>query len=387
MRFAPTDDQTAFRDAVRDLLANQSDPAHVRWWWDGGPAALADSPVWRSLHEMGVVTALVPEARGGMGMGLVDVAGVLEEAGAAALPEPLVETAVVALPLLCAALDGAADTAGSTGASDPGAASSPVAEAEAGAVGEVLEAVLGGTAGLALAMGGSIMTAPQLAAGVIGVEPEAGGVRRLVLVPAAALEELVEEPSVDGARHLGRVRWGADAVVELATGDDADALIGAARHRGAVASALVLVGLADRMMAMTVDYVAERRQFGVPVGSFQAVKHHLADAALRLELAKPVVRHAAAVLSGVPVDPEHPLAGEPAVAASMAKAAASDAARVVADKALQCHGAIGYTVEHDLHLYLKRTWALSEAWGSAAWHRERIARRLLDGAAHPVADG
>ena len=90
------------------------------------------------------------------------------------------------------------------------------------------------------------------------------------------------------------------------------------------------------------------------------------------------MRHAAAIASGVAADPAHPVPAEPAVAASMAKAAASDAAQVVAAQALQCHGAIGYTVEYELHLYLKRTWALAEAWGSAAWHRELLARRLLD---------
>src|SRR5690606_32947182 len=115
-------------------------------------------------------------------------------------------------------------------------------------------------------------------------------------------------------------------------------------------------------------YVTERTQFGVPVGSFQAVKHHLADALKELAFARPAVQRAA-----------HSLAvGAPTRArdVSMAKAMASDAAWFVGRQALQCHGAIGYTVEHDLHLYMKRTWALAKAWGDPAWHRDRVGRAI-----------
>jgi len=120
---------------------------------------------------------------------------------------------------------------------------------------------------------------------------------------------------------------------------------------------------------MTVEYVKERHQFGVPVGSFQAVKHHLANVALRLEFARPVVMGAAWSLS---VD-----APPASRDASMAKALASDAARFAARIALQCHGAIGYTREHDLHLYLSRVWALAAAWGDAASHRRRVADAVI----------
>ena len=131
--------------------------------------------------------------------------------------------------------------------------------------------------------------------------------------------------------------------------------------RLALGAAAQLVGLGQRMLDMTVDYVKQREQFGVPIGSFQAVKHHLADALKELAFARPAVRRAAAD-HGSPRD------------MSMAKAMASDAARFSGRQALQCHGAIGYTVEHDLHRYLKRTWALARTHGDAAWHRERIAR-------------
>jgi alkylation response protein AidB-like acyl-CoA dehydrogenase len=122
------------------------------------------------------------------------------------------------------------------------------------------------------------------------------------------------------------------------------------------------------MLDMTVEYVKERQQFGAPVGSFQAVKHHLANALKELAFARPAVWRAASSLS----------TGAPTAArdVSMAKALASEAASVVARHALQCHGAIGYTVEYDLHIYLKRTWRLARTHGDAAWHRARIAKEL-----------
>jgi alkylation response protein AidB-like acyl-CoA dehydrogenase len=142
--------------------------------------------------------------------------------------------------------------------------------------------------------------------------------------------------------------------LEAVMGDDADRL--------ALGAAAQLVGLGRRMLDMTVDHVKQREQFGVPIGSFQAVKHHLADALKELAFARPAVWRAATTMAGVDV--------------SMAKAMASDAASTTARHALQCHGAIGYTVEHDLHRYLKRTWILARRHGDAAWHRERIAGHL-----------
>jgi alkylation response protein AidB-like acyl-CoA dehydrogenase len=141
-----------------------------------------------------------------------------------------------------------------------------------------------------------------------------------------------------------------------------------ALDRAAMGAAAQLVGLAQRCLDLAVAYVKERRQFGVSIGSFQAVKHHLATALMELEFARPAVYRAAHSLS---VD-----APERSRDASMAKAMAGDAARVVARAALQCHGAIGYTVEYDLHLYLKRIHALARQWGDSAWHRDRVGEAL-----------
>ena len=139
--------------------------------------------------------------------------------------------------------------------------------------------------------------------------------------------------------------------------------------RGTVAVAAQLIGLARRMLADTVDYAKIREQFGRPIGSFQAVQHRLADATVELELAAPLVYRAAWC-----VEHEH---ADQAIAVSMAKERASDAAMTASQAALQVHGAIGYSFECDLHLFMKRAWVLGAHFGSADWHRRRLAHLLL----------
>jgi hypothetical protein len=168
--------------------------------------------------------------------------------------------------------------------------------------------------------------------------------------------------TVDGSRHVGRVRFRGSG--ERVDGDGADVL-----DRAVLGTAAQLVGLAAAMIAMAVAYAIERRQFGVPIGSQQAVKHHLANAHLKVEYARPLVY--AAAWSVAEQEPDR------RVRVSMAKAYAGDAAYLASRTALQVHGAIGYAVEHDLHLFMKRSWALANQWGDARWHRERVAAAIL----------
>jgi hypothetical protein len=142
----------------------------------------------------------------------------------------------------------------------------------------------------------------------------------------------------------------------------------AAYLRGVVGTAALLVGLSRRMLDLTVGYVRQREQFGVPIGSFQAVKHALASALLSLRFARPAVLAAGWALASETADA--------ATYASAAKALASETALLVARTALQCHGAIGYTTEYDLHLFAKRAWATAPTWGSAEEHRRRIGTQL-----------
>jgi alkylation response protein AidB-like acyl-CoA dehydrogenase len=335
MRFAFTDDQLLFRDAVREVLAKECSPDVVRHAWESGSAHSVE--LWRALAELGVVGLTVPETDGGLGMKELDLVLLLEESGRAALPEPLLGTTAVAVPLLVES-------------------GHPVA-------GEWLPAIAGGDAIIAVALGRDLVLDVDVAAALVAYRDE-----RVVLVPAGALD-VVRQPSIDGSRHLFSVDWDDANATVLASEIEAQGLVQRALDRGALGAAAQLVGLAEQMLTVTVDYVRQREQFGVAIGSFQAVKHHLADALLAIEFAKPVAYRAAYEMTESPKDAS--------VAVSMAKSSASDAATLVARKALQCHGAIAYTVEYDLHMWMKRAWALAAAWGDARWHRRRVAASVL----------
>jgi alkylation response protein AidB-like acyl-CoA dehydrogenase len=328
MRFAFTSDQLAFRDAVRDLLTKQCPPEAVRAAWEPGPGY--DPDTWGHLAEMGVLGLLAPEGHGGLGLTEVDLVLILEESGRACLPGPLVEHAAVAVPTLAAAGPGRA--AEWTAAAAGGDLLVTVAEPGRRTVS------YGAEAGLVLVVDGDQLRAVE------------------------SVEVLREERSVDGSRRLAEIMGGTG--IPLAGAD-----VALLRARAAVGTAAQLCGLAGRMVEMTADYVKERHQFGLPIGSFQAVKHHLSNALIALEHARPAVYYAAwSLANGLP-DVERDCA--------YAKAVANEASDVAARVALQCHGAIGYTVEHDLQLWLKRAWCLQRAWGDTASCRRHVAGALL----------
>ena len=328
MRFAFTEQQTELRAAVGDLLAKECPAGVVRQAWTNDTGRT--ERVWKALAEMGVPGVLAPEATGGIGGDEVDLIGVLEETGRAALPEPIVETAAVAVPLLAEAGD---DRASPLVASGAGAAAIAPTDDLAVWADTVDLVILFDDTGVH-AVSGADMT-------------------------------IEGRHSVDGARRLFRV----DARLGDSTRVGGPEAAELAFDRGALGTAAQLLGLGRAMLDVTVEYAKERQQFGAPIGSFQAVKHHLADVRLALEFAAPLVYRAAWSIAERDA--------ERSVHVSMAKAQASDAAVLASRAALQCHGAIGYTTEHDLHLWMKRSWALAAAWGDAAWHRRRVGRAIL----------
>jgi alkylation response protein AidB-like acyl-CoA dehydrogenase len=321
VRFAFSDEQIAFRDAVRGFLEKECPPKVVRDAWTNADGR---SGVWDGLAEMGVVGVSHPDVAGGLGVDEIAVTLILEEAGRFALPEPIVEHTAVALPL--------------------------VAEHHPDAVSDSSLFVAGGP-----------LVPYAASATALLLERD----RQLYLVDRAAAV-LTPHASVDGTRRLCAVKWDRSDAAEVGGADDA----ALAFDRGALGVAAQLVGLARHMLDTTVEYAQARHQFGVPIGSFQAVKHHLADVALALEFARPLVYRAAWSLAKRDADRS--------VHVSMAKARASDAALHAGRVALQVHGAIGYTTEYDLHLWLKRAWALAASWGDAAWHDELVGRAILD---------
>jgi alkylation response protein AidB-like acyl-CoA dehydrogenase len=198
----------------------------------------------------------------------------------------------------------------------------------------------------------------------------ARGEDELHAVPAADAR-LVAEPANDPSQRLSSVVWTPAPATCAARGERARALLDAALDRGALAAAAQLVGAAERCLELAAAYAGQREQFGRPIGSFQAVKHQLADAKVRLEYARPAVWRAAwSVANGHPRRALH---------VSQAKVQAGLAAQRAARSALQVHGAIGYTWEQDLHLWLRRCWSLELAWGSGAFHLARAAGPVLAG--------
>jgi alkylation response protein AidB-like acyl-CoA dehydrogenase len=189
-------------------------------------------------------------------------------------------------------------------------------------------------------------------------------VASLALVPGGLLRtdgaSLTAVDAIDGGRRLFTV----DGPVEPYDYDEALAF-----DRGALAAAAYLVGLSARMIDVAAEYARQREQYGRPIGVNQAVKHLLADALLKVEFAKPAVYRAAwSVAEGEPTRARD---------VSMAKAFASDAAYRSSRSAMQVHGAIGYTWEADLQLWMKKAWALQRAWGDATFHRRRVAKAVL----------
>lgn len=345
MQFAFDERQDEFRAQLRALAEKLCPPAELRAAWESPTGWSADR--WRALSELGVTGLTVPEAHDGLGLGFVDLVLLLEEAGRSGLPEPLLDTVAVGVPLLATA------------------AGSP-AEALAA---QWLPRVAAGDAALGVADparphlvgAGTQLLLVWRHGTLVALSPEAARVR--------------ERRSVDRSRHLWEIDLsGAEGTV-VADGELADGLARETADRGAVAAGAVLVGVADRLITMAAAYAKERAQFGKPIGSFQAVKHHLAGAFVRLEFARPVVYRAAWSLDQ----------GEPTITrdASMAKAMASDAATLAARVALQVHGAIGYTWEHDLHLWMTRAWSLAASWGDAAWHRAQVLEHLAGSTTHP----
>ena len=334
MRFAFTDEQRLFGDSVRALLDKECSPDVVRARWDGD----SSSRLWAGLVGLGVVGLTVPEARGGLGLGEVELVLPLEETGRAVAPVPIVETTAVGAPLLRDLPD-------------------PSSE-------QWLSAVAAGDAILTVGHERSPFVSDADVSDLLllqhGDEVHAVERDRVALVP---------EPSVDRARRLFTVEWDPEPSTALADGDAGREAWAVAFDRGALAVAAQLVGIAQHMLDVTVDYACERQQFGQPIGGFQAVKHQLADVALRIEFTRPAVYRAAwSVAHGV---------AERSRDVSMAKAYASDTASLAARTALQVHGAIGYTVEYDLHMWMKRAWALAAVWGDAEWHRSRVADAVI----------
>jgi len=328
MNFDFTDDQQAIKRTAKDLLARRFRPETMR---ELAEAGRYEDAHWSELSELGWAGIFIGEEHGGQGLGAVELAILCEELGYALAPVPFLSNAAAGLALMHAGSDDLRERW------LPGIASG---EAR-GAVG-----VLRDEAALV----------PDGDSAAVVVLLDAGGGSGAVHAASACEIEPVE--TIDATRRFARVRPGAhgDPLVDAPQGWD----------RIAVAVSAELVGISQRVLEMTVGYARERKQFERPIGAYQAVSHRCADMLRETESARSTTLWAAWAAGA---EPETlPLA------AAMAKALASDAGWSVTSSSLQVHGGIGFTWEHDLHFFLKRAKVDGALFGSAAEHRERVAR-------------
>jgi alkylation response protein AidB-like acyl-CoA dehydrogenase len=336
MDFRFTEDQLAFRDAVRDFLDGECTPARIRSLMDTEDSGARQFR--ENLAELGLNGLVLAEDHGGLGMDELDAVLAAEEIGRAAVPGALFDGIAVAAPLLA---DAAPDLAA-----------------------EWLPKVAAGKATIAI---GHHINPAVLDSGIADLLLLAGD-GALYAAPASSVT-LSDTPSIDPGRRVSRVDWTPSGAFKIAEGARCETLCAQALDRGALYAAADLLGATGRMLDMAVEYAKNREQFGRPIGSFQAVKHLLADVQVKLTFARPVVYYAAYAMA-------HDLPGK-SVRVSHAKAAAADAALLGARRALQVHGAMGYTWEYDLQIWMKRAWAQAQWWGTAAWHRGRVADAIL----------
>jgi alkylation response protein AidB-like acyl-CoA dehydrogenase len=340
MDFGLTDDQRDIQRTARDLLSERAKPERVR---EHAEADTTDGDLWRELSELGWPGIALAEEHGGQGLGRIELSILCEELGRTLAPVPFLPS-VLAATLI--------EQAGSSEQQErwlPGLASGELKGALGSSSDGTAELVIGATE-----------------AGVLVLLDEDGNAR----VVEAGEAEITPVASIDPTRSTGRVS-GAEDAGEALTGD-----VSAGVDRALVAISSELVGVCDRTLEMTVAYVKDRKQFGVPVGSYQAVSHRCAQMLLDTEKARSTAAFAAWAADAEPARlPE---------AAAMAKAAASDAGREVTASAIQAHGGIGFTWEADVHWLYKRAQLDAALLGGAKRHRARLAAILADHAGAPA---
>ena len=348
MDFELTEEQAALREVSRSMLAVSCPPQLVRALAAAGRDT--DDKLWQQGTEMGWTGLAVPEEHDGAGQGLVELCLVAEELGRAAAPGAFCDSALIAAAL---ARWGRPELARALAAGEVKAS-----WAQHGAVTGTVdggEVVLSGRATAVSAAA----TADWLA---VTAATDAG--RRLVLVDRAAAR-------VEPRRTLDETRRWYDVVldgVRAAVIVDDEAEIARLADACAVLVAADSLGVGERLLEMTVGYVKVREQFGRPLGSFQSVKHKVADMLTTLRGARAATYYAAMALDAD--------AADAAAAASVAKAFAGEGVAALAGEALQAHGGIGFTWEHDLHLYLRRAKVNEMLYGTAAEHYERLVSLL-----------
>ena len=359
MKFQLTDEQRALQDAVRSYLRDRFGPAQVRAVYEDPEGDGIPADLWKAIGEQGWLAVLVPEEHDGIGLGLLDASVIAREFGASTTPGPWLSTILAGEAIRLAG--------------SPEQQKSWLPRLAAGEIKAAVALVKPGSSPVpysapATAENGSLSGRLQLV--------EYADVADVLVVAATDGLYLVEPSAATFTRCDALDRTTRLFTVDLdgAAGEKLEnsspEVVQQVLDRAAVLVASDLVGIARKALTETVEYDKTRVQFGKPVGSFQAIKHDLADLHVAVTMAEHAATYAAfAVDSGRP---------DATLAVSIAKSKAADTARKATSDMIQYHGGIGYTWEHDAHFYFKRAKRLEYAYGDAAQHRERIAALLLD---------
>ena len=375
MNFGFNEEQELLRSTARKFFDNECASDTVRKLMDGPEGMTPD--LWKKIAEQGWTGLIFPDEHGGMGLGFVDLVVLMEEMGRAVVPGPFFSTVLLGGLAIREAGTDAQKKAWLPKISS-GEARATLAwmepSAELGARGITLTATAKG-AGFTLD-GTKLFVHDANTADVIvvaartasGKSPEEGVSVFLVPKGTPGLSVTLL-PTMDQTRKLCEVAFknievGADALMGQAGSGWAP--LARVLDRATVALCAEMCGGAQKVLEMTVEYAKIRQAFGRPIGSYQGVKHKAADMLVDVENSKSITYYAAwAMDEDVPEGP---------LAVSMAKAYVSDAYRRVAGAGIQLHGGIGFTREHDLHLYFKRAKGSEFTFGDATWHRERVAQ-------------
>jgi alkylation response protein AidB-like acyl-CoA dehydrogenase len=332
MNFIFTEEQTQFKDAIKSFLAEECAPASIRDGWQKNKSFNLER--WKNLIELGVLSSNLPEEKGGLGMDQVTLAMMVEEMGYAGLPEPVAEQIFLVndvIPFLPKNITEAVESNYNDGTQ-------------------------------------YIALAHPLAPNPLFLNDAAG----LILLDNSECKFIAKDDmdfeiisSNDPSRELFKISSMNDAI---STSENFDELNSAVSSRGSLMTAALLIGLAQKMIDLSSVYVLDRAQFGKPIGSFQAVKHMLADVAVKIEFAKPAVYRAAYSLSQ-----NNP---KSALHCAHAKLMCTQAAELACKNSIQAHGAMGYTWEMDLHIYMRKAWSMMACWGNEDRQQELIYKTL-----------
>lgn len=351
MNFDLSEDQEALRAAAKSLLDSLSSPAAVRTAFDAGGGV--DASLWSAMVDQGWVALEVPEPDG-LGLGAVEAVVLLEEIGRHTAPAPF-RSCALALDAL------------RTGEADEAAARVLAGEIACVAWSADLAAVRATGSGATWTLTGRpdpTLYAPSAAVAIVPATTDDGPALFAVDLETGPEAPPDAEPLMDRTRELGWLRLDATPATRLGGAEAVERLL----DRGATFAAAELLGASAAALDLAVEYAKDRVQFDRPIGSFQAVKHRCADMLVDVEGMRSATYWAAWCVGSD--DPER------SVAASSAKLWADDASKRVMASALQVHGGIGFTWEHDLHFFMKRAQLDQVSFGGAAFHADRLADLL-----------